>query len=542
MTRNQITVALAILLLVPASSAWTATGDVINSFATPGSCPTGLTFDGKYLWMADRKTDSLYKIDSNTGRIKTARPAPGYQVEGLAVEGSYLWVLDIEEGAIFKLNPDTDIVEKTIYPPCDHPKGLAWDGKYLWVADYREDKLYQISTEDGTTIVEIPSPSGNPYGLAYDGDYLWVSDRIDNMIYMVNPDDGDVIIAFDSPSEFPRGLTYDGKFLWNVDYQSDSLYKIIIRDNDKFIRTDGKKQELEYTHQFRNYGPGEITSLDIYIAVPHDLPFQKLLDSIVFTPEPTEFVYDRWDQQIARFHFENLTAGASVSTAMRVKAELFKTRFFIFPDNAGALSEIPEDIKTSYLVDDSKYWIDDPFIREAAQKVVGDETNCYWIARRLFNYLIDQMHYELAGGWNVAPTVLKRGSGSCSEYSFVYIALCRAAGLPARYAGSVVIRGDDASTDDVFHRWVEVFLPNYGWIPVDPSGGDHEKPAAQARAFGYLNNRFLITTIGGGASEYLEWGYNSNEFWQSKGPCKIYSEHIGEWSPVKTAADSTVSE
>jgi hypothetical protein len=147
------------------------------------------------------------------------------------------------------------------------------------------------------------------------------------------------------------------------------------------------------------------------------------------------------------------------------------------------------------------------------------------------------MEYELAGGWNVAPAVLERGNGSCSEYSFVYIAMCRAAGLPARYAGSIVIRNDDASYDDVFHRWVEIYLPDYGWLPVDPSRGDKKWPADQANSFGYLSNGVLITTVGGGGSEFLEWGYNSNERWTSKGKCKVEVENFGEWSPIELSSE-----
>jgi len=527
-----LAVVVAILVGGLAPVAFSATGDTVRVFRTPGSCPTGLTFDGKSLWLADRKSDSLYRLSIKDGSVEAALPAPGYQVEGLTWDGKYLWVLDVEEKAILKLNPRTGIAEKTIYAPCDNPQGLAWDGTYLWVADFRADELYQISTEDGTTIKQMASPAGDPRGLTFDGEYLWVSDRRADMIYMVTPDKGQVIVAFPAPGKFARGLAFDGLYLWNVDYQSDKLYRLKRKDKQPYVRTEGKKERLEYTHQFRNYGPDEVISLDVYLAVPDNLPNQELLSEVVFVPPPDDFVTDRWGQKMAHYHAENLTGGGVFGVSMTVDAELFNTRYFIFPEDVGTLKDVPRDIREKYLSDGSKYEISDPFIVESVEKAVGDEQNAYWVTRKIFDYILERMHYELAGGWNIAPTVLQRGSGSCSEYSFVFISMSRAAGLPARYAGSVAIRGDDASTDDVFHRWVEVYLPNIGWVPVDPSRGDRDTPADQASAIGYLSNRLLITTHGGGASEYLEWGYNSNELWTSKGKCKVYTEHIGEWSPL----------
>ena len=48
------------------------TGEIIQSFDTPGSYPTGLTFDGTNLWLADYQTDKLYAIDP--AMVKSLKP------------------------------------------------------------------------------------------------------------------------------------------------------------------------------------------------------------------------------------------------------------------------------------------------------------------------------------------------------------------------------------------------------------------------------------------------------------------------------------
>ncbi|MFB0515834.1 MAG: transglutaminase, partial [Candidatus Neomarinimicrobiota bacterium] len=86
----------------------------------------------------------------------------------------------------------------------------------------------------------------------------------------------------------------------------------------------------------------------------------------------------------------------------------------------------------------------------------------------------------------------------------------------------------------VYHRWAEVYLPNYGWIPVDASRGDKPSPRDQATYIGQLSNRFLITTQGGGDSEYLGWYYNSHETYQTDPQVRINIEAFGEWEPIIT--------
>jgi hypothetical protein len=521
--------------LLSATAVYATPGDTLRSIPSPQSCPQGLTYDGTHLWCVDRKSDFIYRVDPANGSITDSIPSPGYIPRGLAWDGNRLWCVDAGEEQIYAVNPQTQIVEWTIPCPVSRPAGLTYDGQYLWLADYGDDQLHQISTEDGTTIMSLPAPSSNPCGLTFDGTYLWVSDRSKDEIYAVTPDTGAVVITLKAPGPHAWGLAYDGTRLWNVDYQTDRIYELVVKDGERLARFEEKHEDIEFIHQVRNYGPDTVKTLDVYIAIPRNSDFQELIGEVTFDPAPADILTDKWGQKVAHFRYTDLPPATSTLVRMNAAANLYQVQYYVYPEDVGTLADIPSDIRAKYLADDTKFALENSIIKNALKASVGGETNPYWIARNIFQYVIDHMEYELAGGWNIAPTVLNRGNGSCSEYTFVYIALCRSAGIPARYAGSVVIRGDDASYDDVYHRWVEVYLPKVGWIPVDPSRGDKKWPAERANSFGYLNNRFLITTIGGGGSEYLEWGYNANERWTSKGRCKVAVEAFAEWSPRLSA-------
>ena len=526
-----ITIALSAALFL-SGKVLAVPGDTLKSLPTPGNCPTGLAFDGKNLWLADRLSDTLYAVDPVSGEVRNALPAPGYIPRGLAWDGKYLWCIDGEENRIHRIDVETGMTVKSLEAPSIRPQGLAWDGECLWISDDREDKIARISIEDGTTIVSFDSPSGSPQGLAWDGEYLWCADRIEDRIYMVETKFGEALLSIDTPGMHARGLAWAGGYLWNADYQSDRLFKLVVRDEAQVKRSDPKIERLLFIHEFRNHGPDTVKTLDIYFALPQNRPNQEILTEFKWELPPEGFLEDRWGQKFAHFHQEDIPQGARLLKSVVYEAKLYDARWFVFPEKVGSMKDIPKEIKKLYLTDEDKYRLSDPVIQKAVKAAVGDEESPYWIMRKIYKYVRDNMRYELAGGWNVAPAVLERGNGSCSEYSFVFIAMCRAAGLPTRYVGSVALRGDDASTDDVFHRWCECYLPGYGWVPVDPSGGDRESPAKVAEYFGHVHNRYLITTEGGGASEYLGWGYNAQEQWTSRGKVKVHIETVGEWSPL----------
>ena len=131
---------------------------------------------------------------------------------------------------------------------------------------------------------------------------------------------------------------------------------------------------------------------------------------------------------------------------------------------------------------------------------------------KLHRYVINNLDYVRDGRWDDAVTVLSRGNGSCSEYCFAFIALCRAAGIPARYNGGSIYKSPTPHIDTVYHRITEVYLPNYGWVPIDVTWDD---ALIKHYYFGLHVNRLFTLTIGGGPSKYLNWSYH---YWQETTP------------------------
>lgn len=498
--------------------------------------PNGLCFDGNYLWVGDLKTSKIGKINPQNGEILKIFDSPCFNLTSLAFDGKYLWVLDSKEKSIYAYDPENNLTTKTLQLDLETPQGIGFDGKDIWISDGSMGVLVKIDIEDGTTFKTLTAPTANKggrsqlIGMTFNDGYLWVADRLTDEIYQVDTENDFTINILKTPGPYTSGLAFYKDFLLCLDYENRSIDFVKLPKYGEAIRCNPRKETLTFGESYRNFGPGEIDELKIMLSLPQNLVFQDLNSKVAFDFKNFIIEKDEWGQEVAIFTFKNIKPLETVSARYKVDCTLYEVSFFLDPKKAGNVSDIPSNL-SSYLKDDTKLDIKNEIIVKAVKEAIKEEKNVYYIARKIYKYIQEKIHYEMVGGWNTAPVVLSRGSGSCSEYSFVMISMLRAAGIPARYAGSVVIRGDNASRDDVFHRWVEVFIPPYGWIPVDPSGGDSQVPSEQAKNFGFLTNRFLITTIGGGGSKYLKWNYNSDSYFTAKGAVKVEVLKSGDWAP-----------
>jgi transglutaminase-like putative cysteine protease len=141
---------------------------------------------------------------------------------------------------------------------------------------------------------------------------------------------------------------------------------------------------------------------------------------------------------------------------------------------------------------------DDPAIRDEAARVVGTLSDPRARAERLLRHVNAIIEKRPTMSLPSATEVLRTRVGDCNEHTVLFVALARAAHLPARIAvGLVYLYGAFH-----YHAWAEVYLagpPGRGlWLPVDPTLNQFPADATHFRlARGGLDRQATIVgTIG----------------------------------------------
>ena len=118
---------------------------------------------------------------------------------------------------------------------------------------------------------------------------------------------------------------------------------------------------------------------------------------------------------------------------------------------------------------------DAQMFRDLANSIVASKAGDLVRARALYDYVIDNLRYARFGqNWGQGDAVYacNARSGNCSDFHALFIALCRAVDIPARFAiGAAVPSERNEGGIDGYHCWAE-FYTEGKWWPVDISEAD----------------------------------------------------------------------
>ena len=152
----------------------------------------------------------------------------------------------------------------------------------------------------------------------------------------------------------------------------------------------------------------------------------------------------------------------------------------IFVNSSGSLSDIPEGLKALYCSSSGSWQSDVSLIHDLAFRIAGNNTNVLSILSDYVLWITQHIEYGSLDVPRFPNETLLGCTGDCDDQSNLLIGLCRAVGIPAYLQiGCIYMPGRTSTsnywddlwtstlTDIGWHGWVVVYVPPWGWLPVD---------------------------------------------------------------------------
>ena len=199
------------------------------------------------------------------------------------------------------------------------------------------------------------------------------------------------------------------------------------------------------------------------------------------TSHPYRIISDDLGNQILHFTFQNLPPYATKIITIKAKLLLAETpQLFSSPlvGEAGGGPFSPPlvggaggggtDLKerSHYLQSEKYIEFDDPALQNLAQKFKTPDV--LKTAKMTFNWVANNVEYiGHVSQDRGALYALRHKKGDCTEYMYLFIALCRANNIPARGIGGYIIEKNTILKPAAYHNWAE-FYEDEVWKIADP--------------------------------------------------------------------------
>ncbi len=213
--------------------------------------------------------------------------------------------------------------------------------------------------------------------------------------------------------------------------------------------------------------PGE--TVRAWIPYPRALPGQQ--ESIGFIRSvPAKHVIAP-ESTLQRTVYLEQPAKAGEGTTFSIEYDMTVLGQYHDIEPGKVVPVIANEALTAHLGERAPHIVFTDAIRKFSRDVVGDETNPYRIAQKLFA-AVDRIPWAGAREYstitNISDYALHAGHADCGQQTLLLMTLLRLNGIPARWQSGMVY--SDGSFDNL-HDWGWMYLAPYGWIPMDVTTG-----------------------------------------------------------------------
>lgn len=134
-------------------------------------------------------------------------------------------------------------------------------------------------------------------------------------------------------------------------------------------------------------------------------------------------------------------------------------------------------------------------IKNLSDKIIGNETNPYNKAKKIFSWISDNIPWAGAREYstilNISDYCITNMHGDCGIKTLLFMTLARYNGIPTKWQSGWMLHPGELN----LHDWCEAYFEGYGWVPVDQSFGLVDSDNEEVKYF-YLGGidryRFIV--------------------------------------------------
>jgi len=216
------------------------------------------------------------------------------------------------------------------------------------------------------------------------------------------------------------------------------------------------------------------------IALPPDILGRQEIIFESLEPEPVKIYKDGDGNYLADYR---LSGGQKLEVEFKGLAKIFNQP--IDPSAGGAMAKIPADLIENYTKQQVFWEVDHPQIQNQAKTIVDRHQTVAENARAIYDFVSQRLSYDQGSRANytdragAVQAMDEPQKVVCMGFTDLFIALARAAGIPARELNGYAYTSDNVLRplsvefrgSDVLHAWPEFYDPHFGWVAIDPTWG-----------------------------------------------------------------------
>jgi len=282
----------------------------------------------------------------------------------------------------------------------------------------------------------------------------------------VEVSDGEIInwenkeIVFYLPEFIASGDVY---ILTESGYSNAAYFEQVLDESNILFR-EKKTYMLNQTVRLKTI-TDENTSVNVWFASPVKSLFQRNITTLT----NSQWLSSRPCSNVSLYKIQMVEEETSNNISQNTIVDVFEQNYSVSQLELNDSYDTKSPIYNNYTISTELIPSSRARVKNVAASITRRKGSPFNKAKAIYEYVLARLTYADSVEVHSPDLVIDSQIGDAEAYSLLFSALARSSGIPARPVTGLLV---DSEKNMKYHWWVEFFIQDFGWFPLDPALAD----------------------------------------------------------------------